>query len=84
MEALFNSRFLNPVFRGIGGLCFEIYLVQYTLFHNVQLPISYPFNILIMWILILIWAYVLHIFSNFFKQTIREDNYDWRNIFSIY
>lgn len=84
MEALFNSRFLNPVFRGIGGLCFEIYLVQYTLFHNVQLPISYPFNILIMWILILIWAYVLHIFSNFFKQTIREDNYDWKNIFSIY
>lgn len=84
MESLFSHRFLNPVFRCIGGLCFEIYLVQYTLFHNIHLQASYPFNIIIIWLLIFLWAYLLRVFTNFFTQTIKDQDYEWRNIFRVY
>lgn len=84
MELLFNTRYLNPIFRGIGGLCFEIYLVQHTLFHNVHLQVHYPFNLLIIWALIFFWAYVLHVFNNFFTQTIKERDYEWEKIFKLF
>lgn len=84
METLFNSRYLYPVFRGIGGLCFEIYLVQYILFLHVQLPVPYPINLLSIWVLILFWAYVLHVMTNFFTQTIKDGDYNWKTILSIY
>ena len=84
MRSLFYSRYLYPIFRGIGGLCFEIYLVQYTLFYHVELLVSYPCNIVIIWIVILFWAYVLHIFNNFFIQTISSDSYNWKSILKIF
>lgn len=84
MENLFNHSLLNPVFRFIGGLCFEIYLVQYTLFHNIHLQASYPLNIIIIWLLIFLWAYLLHVFTNFFTQTIKDQDYEWRDIFKVY
>lgn len=84
MESIFYSRYLNPLFRTIGGLCFEIYLVQYTLFYHIQLQVTYPYNIVIIWVLIFFWAYVLHIFNNFFIQTIKDGDYDWKNIFRIF
>lgn len=84
MERWFKSRVANPVFRGIGGLCFEIYLVQNTIYHFVHIPADYPYNIPVLWLLIFFWAYILHIFNNFMLQTVREPDYDWKKMFTIY
>lgn len=84
MKNLFYHRLFNPVFRFIGGLCFEIYLVQYTLFNHIHLPVSSPFNIIIIWLLIFLWAYLLRVFTNFFTQTIKEQDYEWRRLFRVY
>lgn len=84
MDRIFHNKYLNPVIRSIGGLCFEIYLVQSLLFYSYKNIISYPVNMLFIWIAVLLWAYILHIFSNFFVQTIADGDYDWKKILKIY
>lgn len=84
MEKLFNQRILNHLIKGIGGLCLEIYLVQNTIYHFVHIPTSYPYNIPILWFCIFFWSYVLHVFTNFLLQTIKDGDYDWKKMTKIY
>lgn len=84
MQKIYHSRIVYPVARSIGGLCFEIYLVQYTLFKANLIPASYPLNIAIIWLLIFAWAYALHVAVNFFMQTLRQGDYDWKSMLKIY
>ena len=84
MEKVFNTKIIYQIIRCIGGLCFEIYLVQYTLFHNVVLHFGMSLNIVVILTLIVLWAYILHVCTNFFIQTFRNENYDWRAMIKIY
>lgn len=84
MEACFRHRLLHPAIRTVGGLCFEVYIVQITLLNSVSLPLAYPLNVAAMWGLIFLWAYVLHVCTNFFVQTLRSEGYDWKKILSVY
>lgn len=84
MEKVFFNKYANAVIRTIGGLCFEIYLVQITLLQLDVINISYPWNIAAMWCMIFFWAYVLHVFANFCTQTIKDMEYDWKKVFSPY
>lgn len=84
MEKVYEYKIINYLFRGIGGLCFEIYLVQNTIYHVVHIPISYPYNILILWVCIFFWAYVLHVTTNFMVQTVKEMDYDWKKMIRIF
>lgn len=84
MQNMFNAPHLSTIIKCIGGLCYEIYLVQYTLFKSVSLPLPYPCNMVIMWLLIFLWAYVLHIVTIFVIQTVRPEEYNWKAICKIY
>lgn len=79
----FSRPIVYRLYHSIGGLCYEIYLVQFTVFKNISLKIEYPLNIVI--ILVIIWgcAYLLHVFTSLCMQTFSIGNYNWRDIFKI-
>lgn len=84
MENLFTTKYIHQVIKSIGGLCFEIYLVQFTLFANIEINVEYPLNIGVIWCYIIIWAYILHVFTNFCIQTFREQDYNWKRMLKVY
>lgn len=83
MEHVFDVKIARMIVRGIGGLCFEIYLVQQILM-RFTLSLNYPYNVIEICLLILFWAYVLRVTTNFFLQTVRQNDYNWKSMLSIY
>lgn len=61
----------------IGGLCLEIYLIQSALFTD-KMNSIFPLNIFIMFVIILIGAYLLRCAARIFAQTFKDQEYDWR------
>lgn len=64
----------------IGGLCLEIYIVQPSIitdkFNNI-----FPLNLIIIFIAIVISAYVLKCLSRIWSQTFKDGDYDLAKIF---
>lgn len=79
----YENRITGPVIRCVGGLCLEIYLVQYPLFTD-KMNSIFPLNLLIMYLIIIAAAYVLRCLSRLWKQTFSEGNYNWKEIISPY
>ena len=68
--------------RVIGGLCLEIYIVQYSLFTD-KLNFLFPLNLLIVFLEILIVAYVLRCLARIWLQTFKDADYDWKEVFWV-
>lgn len=68
--------------RAIGGLCLEVYLVQYSLFTD-KLNSIFPFNILVIFAEILAVAYVLRCLGRIWSQTFKEEDYDWKEVLKV-
>ena len=68
--------------RAIGGLCLEVYLVQYSLFTD-KLNSIFPLNILVIFAEILIVAYVLRCLGRIWSQTFKEEDYDWKEVLKV-
>lgn len=66
----------------ISGLCLEIYLVQGTLFTDKMNGI-FPLNILIMFVIVIIGAYLLRCGARIFAQTFKEGDYKWKEVFKF-
>lgn len=80
---LYNGmKYVKFMIRFIGGLCLEIYLIQSLLFTDKWNGI-FPFNIVLMFILILMAAYVTRCISRIWSQTFKDSNYDWKAIISF-
>lgn len=79
LERLYNNKIIGWIIKFIGGLCLEIYLVQYTLFTD-KMNNIFPFNIIIMFIIIVFAAYILRCFARFFSQTFKDGDYNWKSI----
>lgn len=73
--------YYKPIY-WIGNLCLEIYIVQNFLFTD-TLNNIFPLNILIVFIGIFLCAYILHICTNFFIQTIQVNPYNIKKILAI-
>ena len=63
----------------IGGLCLEIYLIQESLFTD-KMNSIFPLNLIIMFGIILIGAYLLRCCARIFSQTIKDGEYNWKEI----
>lgn len=63
----------------IGGLCFEIYLVQSSLF-TTKMNNIFPLNIVIMFLIIFAVAYLTRCVSRLFSQVFSKDDLDWKAI----
>ena len=68
--------------RFIGGLCLEIYLVQSSLFTD-KMNAIFPFEIPIMFLIILIAAYLLRCLSRIWSQTCKDRDYEWKSVFAF-
>lgn len=79
---LYNSHIMGTCMKFIGGLCFEIYIVQSAVFTD-KLNFLFPLNLFLMFAIILVAAYLLRCCSNIWKQTFREEDYNWRAVFRV-
>lgn len=83
LKTLYLSKWIGPVMKTISGLCLEVYLVQSVLFTD-RFNSWFPFNIFIMFVVILIVAYILRCLARWFSQTFRDSDYEWKAIFKLY
>lgn len=83
LKTLYQSKWIGPVMKTISGLCLEVYLVQRVLFTD-RYNDLFPFNLFIMFVIILIVAYILRCLARWFSQTFREGDYEWKIIFKLY
>ena len=81
-KKLMQNRISYFVIMLIGGLCLEVYLVQYDIiaFEN---STSWPVNLLIVFLKSLVCAYMVRCLARFFLQTFRTESYDWRKMVDL-
>lgn len=82
-ERLYKSKAGNIFIRFVGGLCLEIYMVQHFLFTE-KMNSLFPLNIVIMFIIIFIVAYLTRCMARFISQTFKDAPYEWGKMVSLY
>lgn len=82
-KRLYNSKVGNFIIRFIGGLCFEIYLVQFYLFTD-KMNGLFPLNIVFMFLIIFVVAYLTRCLARFISQTFKDVPYNWQDVVNIY
>lgn len=82
LKCCYDNHYVGWCIKFIGGLCLEIYIVQYSLFTDAMNHI-FPLNILIMFLIIFAAAYLLRCVSRVFAQTFRDGEYDWCEVFKL-
>ena len=82
-ETLYKSKAGNLFVRFVGGLCLEIYMVQHFLFTD-KMNSLFPMNIIIMFVIIFVVAYLTRCVARFISQTFKETPYDWGKMVSLY
>ena len=83
LKRLYGTRFFGPIMKTISGLCLEVYLVQGVLFTD-KFNSFFPFNLIVVFGIILLVAYVLRCFARWFSQTFKESDYTWKEVFRLY
>ena len=79
----YGNKYCRWVVGAIGGLCLEIYLVQAWV-RTTAWNDLFPLNLLILFLLIVLSAYVCRTVGRLIQQTFSaEDGYQWREIFGI-
>ncbi len=66
----------------ISGVCLESYLIQGVVITN-RFNFLFPFNIPMMFAMVLIVSYVVRCLARFLLQTFDSCDYDWKCIFKI-
>ena len=82
-ERLYKSKVGNFFIRFVGGLCLEIYMVQRFLFTE-KMNSLFPLNIVIMFVIIFIAAYLTRCVARFISQTLKDAPYEWGKIVSLF
>lgn len=83
VKRVFRMKRLSWVVMAVGGLCLEIYLVQPYLF-TTRMNSLFPLNLLIMFLIILPFAWLCRALGKWFQQTFSsEEGYDWKEILKI-
>ena len=83
MRSVYHTKWGYFLIRFIGGLCLEIYLIQNRLFTD-ALNFMFPLNLVIIFCIIVVAAYLLRCFARFISQTFKDAPYDWKSMVSIY
>ena len=78
----YNTQVGNWLVMAVSGLCLESYLIQNSLFTD-KLNWMFPFNLFIIYIAILIVAYLVRCVARTFSQTFRSEDYEWEKVFAI-
>ncbi|MDR2450077.1 MAG: acyltransferase [Prevotellaceae bacterium] len=81
LKKIYYSKF-NKMIVLISMLCLEIYVVQGTLLTD-KMNALFPFNIVIMFTIIVICAYAVKVLSRIFSQIFMDAPFNWNAIFQI-
>lgn len=82
LKALYSNTKLGWYMKAIGGLCLEVYLVQTNLFTN-RLNFMFPLNIPVIFLEILVVAYLLRCIGRVWSHTFKESDCNWKEVFKI-
>ncbi len=83
LRNIYNHRIFGSAIKIIGGLCLEIYLVQSSLL-TAKMNDIFPLNLILMFLIILIAAYILRCTAKLFSQIFKEQDLDYKEIFRLY
>lgn len=73
---------VGKIFYFISCLTLEIYMVQYAIFTD-KLNYLFPFNLIIIYLIIFIIAYFLKCLSNIFTQIFSDKTFDFKAIYKL-
>ena len=79
----YNNKVARFIIRFVGGLCLEVYLVQESLFSD-KLNHLFPLNLIIVFIEIMVVAYLVRCLARFISQTFKDEPYNWGKIVAAY
>lgn len=82
MKKVYHQRIVGWTIKLVGGLCLEIYLVQTSLFTD-KMNAIFPFNLIVMFAIIVLAAYILRCGARLFAQTFKNMDYDWKAVFKV-
>ncbi len=82
-RSIYDNRVGHFLIRFIGGLCLEIYLIQNCLYTD-KFNSLFPLNLLIMFVIIVVAAYLLRCLARLISQTFKDAPYDWKKMVEIY
>lgn len=68
--------------RFLSLLTLQIYVVQFYLITDKYNQL-FPWNVLIVFLIIFVFAYILNVFTKLFEQTLSKDPWNLRKVFSI-
>lgn len=80
---IYQSRVGHFIIRFVGGLCLEIYVIQNWLITD-RMNALFPLNIPIMFLIVILAAYLIRCFARFLSQTFKDAPYDWKKMVSAY
>lgn len=80
---IYSHPVAQAAIRFLGGLCLEIYLMQFNVI-TTKLNHLFPLNIFIIFVGALLLAYLTRCLASFFLQTFSSKPYDWAKIISAY
>lgn len=80
MKKAYHHRIVGWPIKLVGGLYLDIYLVQTSLFTD-KMNAIFPFNLIVMFAIIVLAAYILRCSARLFAQTFKDMDYDWKAVF---
>lgn len=81
-DRLFHKRGIRWIFIVPASLTLEIYIVQFHVITN-KLNFLFPLNLLIIFFIICVAAYILHVCTSFVLQVINKENFNWGNLLKL-
>lgn len=75
-KKLYDSKVFGQIIYIVSQLCLESYLIQKFIISD-NLNFIFPFNIPIIFLLILMFAYITKTIAEFIAQTFRTEPYEW-------
>lgn len=76
-KKVMNNKYIGTILRFIGGLCLEILICQELVF-TTKLNHIFPWNIPLIMIAVILFAYVVRTLGRLLLQTFQKEDYDWR------
>jgi hypothetical protein len=81
-KALYHRKYIGKIIYSVAALCLDVYVIQF-LFITDLLNAIFPLNIPCIMITIIIAAYLLHIASEFIRQTFDKAPYNWIDMIKL-
>ena len=80
--SFYQRKWPHRIMYSVSALCLEIYVCQGFVF-NTSWNHLFPLNILINFVMVVVLAYCVKVASNWFSQTFKDEDYDWKRMVTL-